>query len=187
MFDDPALILNVFLVVFGFVLLLRSCAADQMNEVFFVCDGFIAFGARLCPGFAIFEVSRISFNWYVEIAVFTVLGLFGAIVGVVFDVCGGEGELAVGTLFLFVVLFLMVFLEVDVIELFACGTAFDVSAAVGEVRGYFAFGEFLEAIIALLFGFVHSLLVQNEIYRTLKLFDIATAESQIVLTVKYFF
>ena len=85
----------------------------------------------------------VGFDRYVEIAVFTVFGFFVAMVGVSLYVGGGEGELAIGAVFLFMVLFLMFFLEVDVVELATGGAAFDVPAAVSKMCGYFAFGELL--------------------------------------------
>ena len=59
------------------------------------------------------------------------------------------------TVFLFVELFLVLLLKVDVVHLPADRTAFDVASAVAEVSPYFALGELLKAVVASLHRLIH--------------------------------
>ncbi len=155
--DDPPLFLNMFLIISRFVLLDGSGAADQMDEILFVSDGFVALGAGFGSGLALREMQGVSFYGNVEVAVLAVFGFFGAVVGVAGELRRGEGALAVGAVLLLVVLFLMLFLEVDVVELPAGGAAFDVPAAVGEMSPNLAFWKLLLTVIATFFRFFHVL------------------------------
>lgn len=51
-------------------------------------------------------------------------------------------------------LFIVLFLEVDVIHFMTDGTFFNVATAVAKVSGHFALWEFLKAVIAALHRFV---------------------------------
>lgn len=51
-------------------------------------------------------------------------------------------------------LFVMLFLEVDVIHFMAGGTFFNVATTVAKVSSHFALWEFLKAVIAALHRFV---------------------------------
>lgn len=74
-----------------------------------------------------------------------------------FEVVGGERELAVRACFFFVELFLVLFLEIDVIHFSADIATFDVASAVAEVCADFAFRERLETVVAAFHGFcLHS-------------------------------
>lgn len=100
---------------------------------------------------------RIGGYGYEQIAVFAILGFLGAVGLMLFEVVGGERELAVRACFFFVELFLVLFLEIDVIHFSADVAAFDVASAVAEVCADFAFRERLETVVAAFHGFcLHS-------------------------------
>lgn len=121
-----------------------------MNKILFVSDRFIAFSTRFCPRLTFFEVRRVGTYWDVKLAIFTIFRFEGT-VGFVSGVLTGRERLfamrAIFLFFLFVVLFLMLLLKVDVVHLLADGTAFDVATAIAKMCPYFALGKLFQTVI----------------------------------------
>lgn len=148
--ESALLLLDMFLITTGglFYLFPRSIAGHLMYIVVFVGDGDITLEAGFSSGFAFLEVGGVLIDGYVEVAVFTVFRFLVAVVGVCFEVVGGEGAGAVGAGFLFVILLIMFVFEVDIVEFVADGALFNIAAAVAEMSCDFALRELFEAVVA---------------------------------------
>ena len=82
-------------------------------------------------------------NRNVEETVFTILGFEVANFIVLLELARWEGLLAVGALFLLVILLLMLIGKVNIVHFSAVVALLDVSAAVAEVSGHFGLREIL--------------------------------------------
>jgi hypothetical protein len=129
-----------------------------MNEVIFIHDWLVTFGAGLGPGFACCKVGSKGSHGNIQLAVLTKFGLVLASLLVVFVIRGGKLFRAVWAFLFPVKLFLVFFFEVYVEHLVAGGAFFDVSPAVAEMCCDLGFREVLEAVVASLYWFaVHIL------------------------------
>ena len=99
-------------------------------------------------------MGRIGIHWHIEITILTVFWFLSAAPFMGFELIRWEGFLAMRTLLLPMVLLLMLFLEINVVELVALWTLFDVPTAVTEMCSHFALGKVLEAVLAPLNRFI---------------------------------
>lgn len=143
LFPTPLLV-DVFLIVINWLGHLDGPSAlNFVNEIILVHDGSVALVAGFGTGLASLEMSGKARNRDVEETVFTILGFEVANFIVLLELAGWEGLLAVGALFLLVILLLMLVRKVNIVHFSAVVALLDVSAAVAEVSGHFGLREIL--------------------------------------------
>jgi hypothetical protein len=118
-----------------------------MKIIFLVGDRNVAFSAGFSSRFAGLEVRRVCVDGHIEIAVLTIFRFLITFRLVSFVVTGREGEFAVWAVFLFMVLFIVLLLEVDIEHFVANGASFNVTSAISEMSGALALREFFKTVL----------------------------------------
>lgn len=135
-----------------------SFAADNMDEVVFIHDGLVAFGARFGARLACCEVSCKCGHWNIQLAVLAEFGLIITSSFMFFIIRLWELFWTVWAFLLSVKLFLVFLLEVYVVHFMTDWTLLYVSSAIAEMCCHLRFREVLEAIITSLYRFTIHLL-----------------------------
>jgi len=143
---------DMLFIVFGWFYLfyIFPLTVHQMHQILFVCYWSVTFCAWFCSWFTLFKVSCKCCYWHIQVAIFTKFRLLLAVVLMLWVLQRGKRNFAILTCNLFMVFFLMLLSEVDIIHFSTITTFFDITTTITKVCGYFGFRKLSMTVITLL-------------------------------------